>query len=112
MQFVNEQNYLTLRVLDLLQHRLQAIFKFAAVFRAGEHRPKIKSYQPLVAKSFRDITRDDALRQTFDDRGLTNARLTDEHRIVFRTPGKDLNRPADFIIAADYRIKFSLAREV
>ena len=37
-----------------------------------------------VFQSFRDISLNNTLRQTFDHSGLTNTRFTDQHRIVLR----------------------------
>src|SRR4249919_1338814 len=41
---------------------------------------------------------DDALRQTFDDRGLADAGFTDQHRIVFRAPLQHLDSAANFLV--------------
>ncbi len=45
-----------------------------------------------------------------DDRGLADARLADQHRIVLRAPLQDLNRAADLVVAADHRIELALLR--
>ena len=55
---------------------------------------------------------DDALRQPFDDGGLADARLADEHRVVLRPARQHLNHAADLLVAADDRIELALAREL
>ena len=49
------------------------------------------------------------MRQTFDDRGFADAGFANQHRIVFRSTRQHLNRAADFVVAANDRIEFSLA---
>src|SRR6202030_3093187 len=53
----------------------------------------------------RNVAIGDALRETFDDGGFANARLTDEHRIIFCTAAQNLDDALDFTIAADQRIE-------
>ena len=53
---------------------------------------------------------DDALRQAFDDRGLADARLADQHRVVLGAPLQHLDRAADLVVAADHRVELALAR--
>ena len=60
---------------DLLQDRLQPLFEFAAVFGAGEQRAEIERQQAPALEGLRYVTLDDALRQSLDDRGLSDARL-------------------------------------
>ena len=74
------------RVGDLLEERLEPVFKFAAILRAGDHRAQIHRDEPLVLQRFRHVAADDAPRQAFGDGRLAHARFADEHRIVLRAP--------------------------
>ena len=56
------------------------------------------------------IAGDDALRQAFDDGGLADAGLADEHRIIFGAAGKNLDDAADFFVASDDGIELAAAR--
>ena len=56
--------------------------------------------------------RDDALRQPFDDRGLADARLADQDRIVLGAARQHLDHAADLLVAADDRIELALARQL
>ena len=58
-------------------------------------------------KAFGNFAVDDALRQAFDDRGLADARLADQHRIVLGAPLQHLDHAADFLVAADHRIELA-----
>ena len=112
MQLVDEENDLPLGLFDLFQDGLQPVFKLAAILRTGEHRTEIERDQSLVLQSFRHVARNDSLRQAFDDRGLTDAGLADQHRIVLRAAREYLDRAADLVVAADHRIELALAREL
>ena len=110
VQLVDEEDDLALRVFDLLQHRLEAIFKLAAILRARQHRAQIERHHALVLQSFGHVAGDDALRQAFDDRGLADAGLADQHRIVLGAAGEHLHHAANFFVAADDRIELAAPR--
>src|SRR5215213_3539768 len=107
VQLVDEENDLSLGALDLFQNRFESIFKFATILRACQHRAEVESDQSLVTQSLRHVARDDSLREPFDDRSLTNARLANQHRIVFCSSGKNLDRATYLIVATDDGIEFS-----
>ena len=48
----------------------------------------------------------------FDDGGLADARLADQHRIVLGAAGEHLDGAADFLVAADHRIELAVARRL
>jgi hypothetical protein len=62
----------------------------------------------LVLQAFGNVAAHDALRQTFHDGGLSDARFADQHRIVLGAPGQNLNDAADLVVAADHRIELVL----
>ncbi len=110
VQLVDEEDDLALRVFDFLQHSLQAVFEFAAILRAGEHRAQIERHDALVLERFRHVARNDALRQAFNDGRLAHARLADQHRIILGAPRKHLHHAANFFIAADHGIELAAPR--
>ena len=55
---------------------------------------------------------DDALRQAFDDGGLADAGLADQHRVVLGAARQHLDHAADLVVAADDRIELALARQL
>ena len=107
VQLVDEENDLALRVFDFFQHRFQAVFKFAAILRAGQHGAQIERHDALVLQDFGHVAGNDALRETFDDGGLADAGLADEHGIILGAARKHLHHAADFFIAADDRIELA-----
>ncbi len=94
------------------QHGFQPLLELAAIFRAGDHGAEIEREQLLVLEAFRNVAVDDAQRQAFDDRGLADAGLADQHRIVLGAPGQHLNGAADFLVAPDHGIELAVARRL
>ena len=93
-----------------VEHRLEALLEFAAKFRSGDQRAHVEREDALVAQAFRHFAVDDALRQAFDDGGLADAGLADEHRIVLGAALQDLDGAADLVVASDHRIELALGR--
>ena len=111
VQFVNEQNDFAFAGDDLLEKRLEPVFKFAAIFRAGDHRAQIHRDELLVLERFRHVAADDAPGQALGDGRLAHAGFADEHGIIFRAAREHLHHAADFLVAADDRINLALLRE-
>ncbi len=63
-----------------------------------------------VAQHVRHFAVDDAARQAFGDRGLADAGLADEQRIVLLAAAQHLDGAVDLGLAADQRIDLALAR--
>ncbi len=112
VQFVDEENDLAGGGGDFVQHRFQTLLEFAAEFCARNQRAHVQRHQPLVAQAFGHIAIDDAQRQALGNGGFADARLADQNGIVLGAAGKDLNGAADFLVAADDRIEFAVARDL
>src|SRR3546814_8216037 len=72
----------------------------------------VEHQQPLVLQALGHVTVDDALRQPLDDRGLADAGLADQHRVVLGPPRQHLDGAADLLVAADHRIELAAARRL
>ncbi len=112
VQFVDEQDDLAGARGDLGQHRFQPLLELAAVFGAGQQAAQIERQQLFVLQAFRHVAVDDAQRQPFDDRGLADTRLADQHRVVLGPARQHLDRAPDLLVAADDRIELALARRL
>ena len=112
VQLVDEQDDLAVGLLDLLEHRLQAVLELAAVLGAGDERAHVELDDVLVADGGRHVARDDALGEALHDGGLADARLADEHGVVLGAAREDLDRAADLLHAAHDRVELALAGEV
>ena len=107
VHFVDEQDDAALGRRHFVEHRLQPLLEFAAIFRAGDQRAHVERQQLLVAQRFRDVAVDDAQREALHDRGLADAGLADQHRIVLGPARKHLHRAADFLVATDHRVELA-----
>ena len=112
VHLVDEQDDAAFRRGDFLQHRLEALLELAAVFGARDERAHVEGEKLLVLQALRHVAVDDAQRQTLDDRGLADAGLADQDRVVLRTPRQDLDRAADLLVAADHRVELAVARRL
>ena len=112
VQLVDEEDDLALRVGDFLEDRLQPLLELAAVLRAGDERAHVERDDPLVLQPFRHVAAHDAAGEPFDDGGLADAGLADEHRVVLRAAREHLDDAADLLVAADDRIELALARQL
>ena len=101
VQLVDEEDDVARGVLDLAEHRLQALLELAAVLRSREQCPQVQCPHALASEALRNIACHDSLREPLDDRGLADPWLADQHRVVLRAPGEHLDHATDLFVAAD-----------
>ena len=94
-----------LALFDLVDRVLDAILEFAAVLGARDHAGE-------VAQVLRHLAVSDLQRQTFGNRGLADAGLTDQAGVVLGTAGKDLDDTAYLFIPADNGIDLAVLRRL
>src|SRR5262249_29622451 len=111
VQFVNHQHHIA-GLTNFVHDFFQALFKFAAVLRAGDEQSDVELNDFLVHQNVRHIGIGDANSQTFGDGGFAYAGFADEHRVVFRAATENLNDALDFLFAADHRIEPSFLRRL
>ena len=111
VHLVDEQHDLALRGLDLLQHGLQPLLELAAILGAGHQGAEVQRHQALALQRLRHVAVDDAQRQPLDDRGLADAGLADQHRVVLGAPREHLDHAADLLVAPDHGVELPLARD-
>ena len=109
VDFVDEQDGVRMR-LQLLQNLLQPFLEIAAIARAREQRAHVEREHGGGRQHFRHLAVDDALGEPFGDRGLADAGLADEQRIVLLPAAQHLDGAVDLGIAADDRIDLAVAR--
>ena len=70
------------------------------------------SSEKIVAsfEHFRHLASDDLARQAFGDRGLADAGIADEQRVVLRAAAEHLDRAQHFRLAPDQRIDLAVVR--
>ena len=105
MQFINEQDDLTITVLHILKHSFQTLFKFTTILRTCNQCTHIQRKNLLILQSFRNITIYNPLCKSFHNGGLTNAGFTNQNRVVLRLTGQNTNHIPDLLITSDDRIQ-------
>ena len=110
MEFVDKKDDPSFGLSDVFQDCLESVLELAAELRAGDERAHVERDQFAIAEAFGHISRDDSLRQTFDDRRLADPRFADQYRVVFGAPGQDLNDAANLGIATDHRVHLAFTR--
>ena len=110
VQLVDEEQDGALGRRDVLEHGLETFFEFAAELRARDERAHVERDDALVLERLGNVAAHDALRETLDDGRLADARLADEHRVVFRAPREHLHDAPDLVVAPDHGIEFALLR--
>ena len=105
MQLVNKQDDFTLALFDFLQNAFQTFLKLAAVFCTCHQSAHIQAEHLAVFQVFRHVTAHNTLCQTFGNGCFTNARLTNQHRVVFCFSGQNANHISDFGIAPDHGVQ-------
>ena len=107
VHLVDEQDDVARGLADLVEHALQPLLELAAIFRAGDQRAHVEREQALVLDAVGHVAVGDAQREALGDRGLADAGLADQHRIVLGPAGEHLDRAADFLVAADDRVELA-----
>ena len=86
---------------DLLHHLLEPLLELAAVLGAGDEGGQIQGVDLLVLQQLGHLVRGDARREPFDDGGLADARLADQHGVVLLAAREDLHHALDLGLAPD-----------
>ena len=77
MELIDEENHLTLALLDFLEHSLQSLLKLAAVLGTCDQRAHVERKEPLVLESLRHIAAHNTLCESLDDSCFADTGLTD-----------------------------------
>ena len=108
VDFVDEEDDLSVGFFDVVEDGFQAFFEIAPVFAAGHQGGEIQRKQAFAFQAFRDFAVNDALCEAFDDGGFAHPRFADEDGVVFVAALQDLHGTADFFVAADDGVDFAL----
>ena len=110
MKFIDKQDDLSIGIFDIIENRFQTFLKLTTIFCTCDKCTHIQCKQFLIFQSFRDISTDDPLCESFDNSRLTDTRLTDQNRVVLCLSGKDADYITDLCVTSDHRIKLLVSR--
>ena len=97
---------------DLVDDLLQPLLEVAPVAGAGDQAGQVELDHPLAEQGLRHVAVADPLGQALHDRGLADAGLADQHRVVLGPPGQDLDGLLDLVGPADHRVDLVVAGQV
>ena len=109
MNLVDEQDGVLLLV-QRIEHLLDALFEVTAVARAGHERAHVEREDLRGAQRLGHVALVDPQRQAFGERGLADARLADEQRVVLAPAAEHLDHPLELELPANQRIDAALRR--
>ena len=112
VKLVDEEDDFAVGGSDLLQDGLQTFLELAAVFCARDQRAHVERNQAAVLEPLGDVACGDTHREAFDDGCFADARLADEHGVVFGTAAQNLDDAADFLVTPDDGVEFALMGEL
>ena len=108
VHLVDEDDELALARADLLEQRREALLEVAPVLRASDHRRQVQGDDAATGQLRGHLVVRDRLGEALRDRGLAHTGLADEHGVVLRAAGQDLDRLRDLLVAADDRVQPAL----
>ncbi len=111
MHFINHQDDVAGRA-DFIHDLLKALFKLTPILGTGHKQANIEGNNALITQNIGCIALDDALGQTFGDRGFTHTGLTDQNWIIFGAAPQNLNHALNFALTTDNRIKLVVLGEL
>ncbi len=79
-----------------------------AVGGSGDQRAHVEGDHAAFAQRLGHVAGDDPLGEALDDRGLADAGLADQHGVVLRAPGENLDHATDLLVAPDHRVELAL----
>src|SRR5450830_1624538 len=82
VQLVDEHDDAAIAGRNGLEHGLEPVFELATKLRTRDHRAQVECKHDLVLEHLGNVPRHDTLRKRFDDCGLADAGIADEHRVV------------------------------
>ena len=77
-------------------------------FEPATSAPMSSAIDAAVAQRLGHVAGDDALGEALDDRGLADAGLADQDRVVLGAAREHLDHAADLLVAADDRVELAL----
>ena len=97
---------------DFLHHLLQPLLEFAPVLGPGDQSSEVEGVDLPVLEQLRHLALGDPGGEPLDDRGLSDAWLAHQHRVVLGPAGEDLHDPLDLGLTADHRVELRLGGQL
>ena len=110
MGFVYEEDDRRWRLLHLVDHALEPVFKLPLHARARLQQAQVERAERDILQRLRHIAIGDPLGKSFDDCRFADARLAREDRVVLPPPREDVDDLTHFGLAAPHGIDLARLR--
>ena len=111
VEFVYEQDYLALCLAYFVHDGLEAFLELASELGSGDQRAHVEGENASSAQFFRGVAGGYALRQPFDDGGLSDAGGANEDGVVLGAAYERLHDAADLDVAPDDGVEQAVLRQ-
>jgi len=105
-----KQDHLSFLLGQIVEHALQSLLELAAELGACNQRAHVERQDALALEALRHLALTMRCARPSTMAVLADARLADQHRVVFGTPLQHLDGAADLIVAADHRVELAGSR--
>ncbi len=112
VEFVDERDHLAVRLVDLLEHGLEAFLELAPILRPGHEGGEVERDELLALERVGDVSGNDSLGEPLDDGGLAHAGFADQHRVVLGATREHLADASNLGVTADHGVELSAAGDV
>ena len=109
MDFINEEDNLSVGVGHFIDNALETFLKFALIFCTGQQCAHVETEKLLVLQILRYIATNNTLCQAFNYGCFTRTWFTDEDRIILASATQDLQNAANLLVATNNGIEFTCA---
>ena len=82
---------------ERVDDRLEPLLEVAAEARAGQQRAGVEREHLGALEQIRHVVLQQPRREAFGERGLADARVADEHRVVLAAAAEDLERALELV---------------
>ena len=110
VDLVDKEDDLPVGLGHLVHYGLESLFELALVLRSSDQCAHVEREDLFALQVFGHVAAHDTVRQSFSDGRLTDARFTDQDRVVLRPPTQDLEHASDLLIASDHGVELTRPR--
>ena len=109
VRLIDEQDDRPGARLHLVDDRAKTLLELALHAGAGLQQAHVQGAQLHLLQARRHVAARDALCEALDDRGLADARLTNQDRVVLAPAHEDIDHLADLVVAPHDRVHLAAA---
>jgi hypothetical protein len=104
VDFVDKEDHFIFDHCRLIDHLLETSFEFSTILRPSDHHREIEGNDTLVSHSEWYFTECDTTRESLDNRGFPDSRISDETWIIFCFSIEYRDESTDLTLTTDHRI--------